>query len=104
MAATRGAQSSLRERLQKAQHALSEVATRRQGKPRLTQRLAGEEAITEILAHFRVEGLVRVQGQEPEQDRPERAHRGRLSGVRTALTSLISSQDDATSASQSMSR
>ncbi len=103
MAATRAAQASLRERLPKAQHALSEVATRRQGKPRLTQRLAVEEAITEILAHFRVEGLVRVQGEEPVQERPVRAYRGRLSGVRKALTFPISSQEEETAVAQAMS-
>ncbi len=102
-AISRAAQASLRERLQKAQHALSEVATRRQGKPRLTQRLAVEEAITEILAHFRVEGLVRVQGEEPVQERPVRAYRGRLSGVRKALTFPISSQEEETAVAQAMS-
>lgn len=92
MAATRAAQASLHERLHKAQHALSQVTTPRQGKPRLRQRCAVEEAITDILARFGVEGLVHVHVEEHVQERPVRAYGGRLSGVRQMVTFTICSQ------------
>ncbi len=91
MAAKRAAQASLQERLHKAQQALEELTTRRQGKPRLTQRSEVDAAIIDILARFRVEGLVRVEVQEHVQERPVRAYRGRLSGVRKVVTFTIGS-------------
>jgi transposase len=102
MAATRAAGSNLQERLQKAQQALSELSTRRQGKPRLTERVQVEEAVKVLLKQFRVEGLLRVQIQEQVQERPVRAYRGRLSGVRCDLTFTISREE--TEISQAMSQ
>lgn len=64
MAATHAAEKSLQQRLQQAQQVLQELTIRRQGKPRLTERAAVEEAINEIFTHFRVEGLLRVDVQE----------------------------------------
>jgi hypothetical protein len=59
VAAAHAAGSSLQERLQDAQQALAELAVRRQGKPRLTERTQVEEAIKAVLKQFRVEGLCR---------------------------------------------
>jgi transposase len=95
MAATRSAGSHLQERLQQAQHALSDLTARRQGKPRLATREEVEEAIQAILKQFRVEGLLHVQIQEHVHERPVRAYRGRLSGVRRDLTfTLMSSREE----------
>ncbi len=104
MAATHAAQVSLQERLQKAQRAVQELTARRQGKARLTQRSAVEEAIKEILARFRVEGLLRVQVQEHVQERPVRAYRGHLSGVRQEVTFTISSEQEGAAVAQAMSQ
>lgn len=91
MAATRAAQASLQERLQKAQQALAELTVRRQGKARLRERAEVEEATKAVLKQFRVENLLQVQIQEHAHERPVRAYRGRLSGVRRDLTFTLTS-------------
>jgi transposase len=103
MAATHAAQASLQERLHKAQHALQELTARRQGKARLTERPAVEEAIKEVLTRFRVEGLLRVQIQEHMQQRPVRAYRGRLLTMRREVTFTVSSQREEEAIAQTMS-
>ena len=92
MAAKHAAEVSLQERLQKAQHALQELTARRQGKARLLERTAVEEAIKDVLTHFRVEDLLHVQIQEHVQERPVRAYRGRLSTMRQDVTFTVSSE------------
>jgi transposase len=92
MAATHAAEVSLQERLQKAQQALQDLSARRQGKARLLERTAVEEAIQDVLTRFRVEGLLRVQIQEQVQERPVRASRGRVATMRREITFTISSQ------------
>jgi transposase len=92
MAATHAAEVSLQDRLQKAQHALQELTARRQGKARLLERTAVEEAIQDVLTRFRVEGLLGVQIQEQVQERPVRAYRGRVATMRRDVTFTISSQ------------
>lgn len=82
MAATQAAQAHLQERLQQAEHALTELAIRKQGKPRLTERGQVIEHIEAILKQFRVEGLLQVQIQEEVNEHPVRAYRGRLSPPR----------------------
>jgi hypothetical protein len=86
MAATRAAQAHLQERVQKAQQELVELTARSQGKPRLTTRTEVDEAIKAVLKRFRVEGLLQVQIQEHVQERPVRAYRGRVSGIRRDCT------------------
>ncbi len=92
MATTHAAQASLQERLQQAQHVLQELTARRQGKARLTERTAVEGAIKDVLTHFHVEGLLRVQIQEQVQERPARAYRGRLLTMRQDVTFTVSSE------------
>ncbi len=104
MAATRSAQAHLQERLHKAQHTLQELTTRRQGKPRLTTREEIEEAIQAVLKQFRVEGLLHVQIQEHVHERPVRAYRGRLSGVRRDLTFTLTSLRVETAIAKAMSQ
>jgi transposase len=104
MAATHAAQASLHERVQKAQHALQELTTRRQGKPRLTERAAAEEAIKAVLKQFRVEGLLQVQIQEHVHERPVRAYGGRLSGVRRDLSFTLSCSREETAIAKAMSQ
>src|SRR5258708_2529102 len=96
MAAAHAAQASLQERLQKAQQALTELAVRRQGKPRLTERTQVEAAIKAVLKQFRVEGLLQVQIQEHVHLRPVRTYRGRLSGERRDLTFTLTSSREET--------
>jgi hypothetical protein len=89
--------------LHKAQHALSELTVRRQGKPRLTTREEIEEAIQAVLKQFRVEGLLQVQIQEHVHEHPVRAYRGRLSSVRRDLTFTLTSSRVETAITKAMS-
>jgi transposase len=104
IAATHAAQVSLQERLHKAQQALQELTARRQGKPRLAERTAVEEAIKDVLTRFRVEGLLRVQIQEHVQERPVRAYRGRLLTMRHHVTFTVSSQREEEAIENAMSQ
>lgn len=103
MAAAHAAEVSLQERLQKAQQALQELTARRQGKARLLERTAVEEAIQDVLTRFRIEGLLRVQIQEHVQERPVRAYRGRLATVRQDVTFTVSSEREAEAIEKAMS-
>jgi transposase len=82
MTATKAAESSLQERLQKAEHALVDLAVRKQGKPRLTTRQEVEKQVEALLKHWKVEGLLQVQILEEESEQPVRVYRGRLSAPR----------------------
>ncbi len=104
IAATHAAQVSLQERLHKAQQALQEWTARRQGKPRLAERTAVEEAIQDVLTRFRVEGLLRVQIQEHVQERPVRAYRGRRLPTRHHVTFTVSSQREEEAIENAMSQ
>lgn len=86
LAAQQAGQASLQERLLKAERQLSELTLRRQGKARLMERGQVEEAIKGVLKQFRVEGLLLVEIQEHVHERPVRAYRGRVSGVRRDLS------------------
>jgi transposase len=103
LAAAQAAQQGLQNRLQQAQQALTVLTVRRQGKPRLTEQRAVEVATNEILTHFRVEGLLRVQIQEHVQERPVRAYRGHLSGVRRESTFTITSEREEAAIAQAVS-
>lgn len=104
MAATRAAQAHLQERLQKAQQELAELTVRRQGKARLSTRTEVEEATKAVLKRFRVEGLLQVEIQEDVQERPVRAYRGRLSGVRRDCTFTLTCERVETAIAKAMSK
>jgi transposase len=71
----------LRARLPKAQAAVAALTARRQGKPRLTQRPALQEAVEAILRRYRVEGLLDVRDEERVQERPVRRYGNRPARV-----------------------
>jgi transposase len=95
---------SLQERLQKAQQALQDLTARRQGKARLLERAAVEEAIQGVLTRFHVEGLLRVQIQAHVQQRPVRAYRGRLATLRQDVSFTVSSQREEEAIEQARSQ
>ncbi len=80
--ASLAAQSSLQERLEKAEKAMRALMVRKQGKPRLTSRSQVEEQVQSILSSLRVEGLLQVSIQEEVEEQPVRAYRGKLSSPR----------------------
>ncbi len=94
LAAVHTAQINLQERLQKAQHALQDVAVRKQGKPRLKDRFAVEEATKHILTRFRVNGLLCVHINEQVQEHSLRAYGGRLPTTRQEGVFTVTSDRD----------
>ncbi len=104
MAATQAAQATLQERLQKAEHALAELAVRKQGNPRLTERAQVIEHIEAVLKQFRVEGLLQVQIQEEVNEYPVRASGGRLSPARREWTFRLSVSREETAIAKVMSQ
>jgi transposase len=104
MAAKEAAQANLQERIQKAEHALAELAIRKQGKPRLTERAQVVEQIEAVLKQFRVEGLLQVQIQEEVNEYPVRAYRGRLSPPRRQWTFQLSVERVETAIARVMSQ
>ena len=80
--ARKAAQSSLQERLTKAERTIGELMVRKQGKPRLTRRFQVEEQVQSILSSLRVEGLLQVHIQEEVAELPIRRYRGQLSSPR----------------------
>ena len=72
----------LRTRLTKAQAAVEVLTARRQGKPRLTQLPAVQEAVEAILRRYRVEGLLDVRYEEHGQERPVRRYGDRPAHMR----------------------
>ncbi|HET8852375.1 MAG TPA: IS1634 family transposase [Ktedonobacteraceae bacterium] len=91
-AAARAAETALRARLGQVQATLRELSVRRQGKPVLAERAAVEQAVTDTLVQFRVEGLLRVTVSEQVMEQPVRAYRDRPATVRTQSRFTISSQ------------
>ncbi len=71
---------------------MADLVVRRQGKPLLSDRAAVEQAVTETVAHFRVEGLLAVTVNEQVIEQPVRAYRNRPATVRTARQFSISSE------------
>ncbi len=80
--ASLAAQTSLQERLEKAEKTIGELIVRKQGKPRLTSRTQVEEQVQSILSSLRVEGLLQVHIQEQVAEQPVRVYRGKLSSPR----------------------
>jgi transposase len=72
----------LRARLTKAQAAVAALTARRQGKPRLTQLPAVQEAVEAILRRYRVDGWLDVRYEERVQERPVRRYGARPARVR----------------------
>ncbi len=91
-AAARAAETALRARLKQAQTALAELVVRRQGKPVPTSQAEVEQAVTQTVAHFRVEGLLAVTVSEQLVEQPMRAYRNRPATVRTSRQFSTSSQ------------
>jgi transposase len=91
-AAARTAETALRARLGQAQTALADLVVRRQGKSVLADRAAVEQAVSETVAHFRVEGLLAVTVSEQLTEQSVRAYRTRPATVRTARQFTISSE------------
>src|SRR5437588_4766144 len=104
MAATHAAQKRLQERLQQAQQGVQDLSVRRQGKARLMERTQIEEAITDLLTRFRVEGLLCVQIQEHVHERSVRAYRERVSQVRQEVTFTITCEREEKAIAQAMSQ
>jgi transposase len=94
LAAAQAAALALQRRLSQTQAALAELSVRRQGKAVLADRAAVEQAVTDTLAHFRVEGLLRVTVREQVSEQHVRADRSRSATVRTARQFTISSEVD----------
>lgn len=101
-AATQAAQASLQQRLQKARQALAELVVRRQGKPRLSERIQVEEAIKAVLKQFRVEGLLQVHIREHVRERAVRAYRGRVSEMRRERTFTLTVEREETAIARAM--
>ncbi len=92
MAAAQAAEAALQTRLKHAQTALCELLVRRQGKAVLSDRAAVEQAVAQIVAHFRVEGLLAVTVHEQLTEQPVRAYRDRPAMVRSTRQFTITSQ------------
>ena len=90
--ASLAAQSSLQERLEKAEKAIGELTVRKQGKPRLTSRIQVDEQVQAILSSLRVEGLLQVHIQEAVAEQPVRAYRGKLSSPRQIWSFQVHAQ------------
>jgi transposase len=88
------AQSSLLERLEKAEKAIGELMVRKQGKPRLSSRVQVQEQVQSILSSLRVEGLLQVSIQEAVAEQPVRVYRGKLSVPRQIWSFQVHAQRD----------
>jgi transposase len=84
----------LRARLTKAQAAVAALTERRQGKPRLTQLPALQEAVEAILRRYRVEGLLDVRYEERVHERPVRRYGDRPARVRIEREVQVSPRVD----------
>jgi transposase len=90
--ASKAAQISLQERLEKAEKAIGALMVRKQGKPRLTSRSQVEEQVQSTLSSLRVEGLLQVSIQEEVSEQPVRAYRGKLSSPRQIWSFQVHAQ------------
>jgi transposase len=91
-AAAQAAASALQRRLTQAQRAVADLSVRRRGKAVLSDRAAMEQAVADIVAHFRVEGLLVVTVSEQVSEQPVRAYRGRPATMRTSRQFTITSE------------
>jgi hypothetical protein len=86
------AQSSVQERLEKAEKAICSLMVRTPGTPRLTSRIQADEQVQAILSSLRVEGLLQVSIQEEVQEHPVRAYRGKRSSPRQIWSFQVHAQ------------
>jgi transposase len=89
---TSGAQAAkhaLLERLEKAQKAIQEIAVRKQGKQRITNRIEIDQAIKKIEEKFRVEGLLITNIHEEIYEKSVRAYKGKLPEIRQEVSYTI---------------
>lgn len=84
----------LRARMTKAQAAVAALTVRRQGKQRLTQLPALQEAVEAILRRYRVEGLLDVRYEEHVQERPVRRYGDRPARVQIEREAQVSLRVD----------
>ena len=92
--ASLAAQSNLLQRLEKAEKAIGELMVRKQGKPRLSNRVQVQEQVQSILSSLRVEGLLQVSIQEAVAEQPVRVYRGKLSVPRQIWSFQVYAQRD----------
>jgi transposase len=88
------AKRSLLERIEKAEKAIQDILVRKQGKPRITERVEIDKAIQKVLEKFHVEGLLTTVVQEGTQEKYVRAYKGNPPEVRQELTYTIKSERD----------
>jgi transposase len=100
--ASQAAQSSLQERLEKAEKALGALMVRKQGKARLTSRSQVQEHVQSILSSLRVEGLLQVSIQEEVSEQSVRAYRGKASSPRQIWSFQIQVQRNQQAIEQAM--
>lgn len=86
------AKHSLLERLDKAEKAIQDILVRKQGKPRVANRIEIDEAIQKIGEKFRVEGLLITIVNEEIHEKPIRAYKGKLPEVRQEVIYTIKSE------------
>jgi transposase len=84
----------LRTRLEQAQTALDDLLVGRQGKPKLTERGAVEQAVTALLKRYQVEGLLTVTVTEQLTEHPVRPSRDRPATVRRQRQFTSSSRQE----------
>src|SRR5258708_4090309 len=94
LAQAHAAEQGLRTRLEQAQCALADLLVGRQGKPKLTERAAVEQAVTDLLKRYRVEGLLTVTVTEQLSEHPVRPYRDRPATVRRQRQFTISSRQE----------
>jgi transposase len=88
------AKHALLERLMKAEKAIQDILVRKQGKPRLTNRIEVDEATQKIVEKFRVGGLLITAVHEEIQEKPIRAYKGKLSEAHREVTYTIKCERD----------
>jgi len=86
------AKHALLERLENAEKSIQDILVRKQGKPRVTNRIEIDEAIQKIKEKFRVEGLLLVSVTEEIHKKPIRAYKGKLPEARQEVTYTIKSE------------
>ena len=88
------AKQSFLERLGKAEQAIQNILVRKQGKPRLTERIEIEEAIQNVLEKFRVEGLLINTIHEETREKHIRSYKGKPEETVREINYTINSERD----------
>jgi transposase len=98
------AETALRLRLRQAQTALADLTVRRRGKARLSERVAVEQAVADILTQYRIGDLLAVSITEHVQEQVRRAYRTRPRQVRVNRTYTITTTVDTDAVDAAMKR